>query len=74
MKTMTGTITINTVADVTRTNAVTRLVAVMKNLSWRLERQRGRRQLTRLTAEELRDIGLTREQALKASAKHIFED
>ncbi len=74
MKTMTGTISINAGADVTRANAVTRLVVVMKNFVWRLERQRSRRQLAQLTADELRDVGLTRDQAMRASAKHLFED
>ncbi len=74
MKTMAGTISIGASGKAGTTNVAVRLVAFARNIGWRLERQRGRHQLAELTADELRDIGITPEQARKAAAKHIFED
>lgn len=52
--------------------------ASMRSLRTRIgfwqERQRTRRQLARLPAWQLRDIGLTREQVLAETRKRFWED
>lgn len=74
MKTITGTISVAAGTHAGTANTFGRVIALVKSLGWRLERQRSRMQLAELTDDELRDIGLTRDQALGSANKHLFED
>ncbi len=73
MKTMIGTISVGAGKQATAVNMLVGFVAWVKSISWRLKRQRSRIYLSELTDDQLRDIGLSRSQAMREAEKSLFE-
>ena len=74
MKTIAGTISVETSSHSGSATVTSRIVAFAKNFRWRLARQRTRIALGELTDDQLRDVGLTRDQAEREATRSPFSD